>query len=371
MIQIKEKNGSFLNFFKASMVVALGGTLLNFLIITISLFIVFSDFSLPFDYIILNLFILFLSQFIGAFMIYFVFIPLFKAKDAENPPFTLFNSFRTILLICVTLTIVVSINFILYYVFGLLDLNPQSGYTTILLSLEHLANPLNILIYYLPLTIGAAVYEELIYRRLLIPLLEQRGMSPSPAVLSSSLLFALAHLPDDLMSANFAGTIMHISTVFIIGIALGFIYILTRNVFYAILIHGVLNFISFSRPLVILISESTLSLTFDIIYWTIFTIGCGVLFVGLWQYYRKRNAEWVSLIRKKNTVPILAGSFGFLIMGIIGIFIPFIIQNVVIDLEIAIYSVLLYFFVLIICYGAFLVLFLWLGTRKIYELKII
>jgi membrane protease YdiL (CAAX protease family) len=246
---------------------------------------------------------------------------------------------------------------------------PQSGYTNTLLNAGHLANPLNILIYFLPLTIGASVYEELIYRRLLIPLLEQRGMSPSPAILSSSLLFALAHLPDDLISANPTGTIMHISAVFFIGISLGLIYVITRNVLYSMLLHGILNFISFSGPLVNLIANSTLTLTYNIVYWAIFIVGIGILIFGLWQYLRRQDAEWVILIRERQTNPILFGSIGFLVIGTVSIFVPSLIQTVVVNLEIAVYSVLLYFIVLIICYGAVLILFLWLGTRTRYDEK--
>ena len=216
MVIIKEKNGKFLNFFTASMVVGVGGLLLGFLSILISFIIVLTEFYLLFDYTVISLLILFLSQFIGIFIVYYVFIPLFKAKNSEFRSITIFNSVRTILLICGIFTIIVSINFILFYIFRVFNLNPQSGYTNILLSPEHLTNPLNILIYYLPLIIGAPVYEELVYRRLLIPLLEKRGMSPLAAILSSSLLFALVHLPGDLISGNLSGTIMHISAVFLI-----------------------------------------------------------------------------------------------------------------------------------------------------------
>jgi len=369
MVIIKEKNGKFLNFFTASMVVGFGGLLLTFLGTVISCIIIFSDIYLLFDSIITNLLIAFLSQIIGAFIVYFILIPLFKTKNSEYRNLTLSNSLRTIFLICGTFTLITSINFGLVYIFRLFNLIPQSGYISILLNAGHLANPLNIVIYYLPLTIGAAVYEELIYRRLLIPLLEQRGMSPSPSILISSLLFALAHLPDDLISANPTGTIMHITAVFFIGVSLGLIYVITRNVLYSMVIHVVINFISFTGPLVILIANSSVTLIYNIAYWTIFIMGIGILIFGLWQFLRKKNAEWVILIKEKQSNPILVGSIGFLIIGMVGLFIPSLIQTVVVDLEIAVYSVLLYFIVLLVCYGSVLVLFFWLGTRTSYESK--
>ena len=369
MVIIKEKSGKFLNFFTASVVVGFGGLLLYFLITVISFIIIFSEFYLPFDYVITNLLIAFLSQVIGALIVYFILIPLFKAKKSKYHSLTLFNSLRTIFLICGTFTFITSINFGLLYVFRLFSLNPQSGYTSILLNAGHLANPLNILIYYLPLTVGAAVYEELIYRRLLIPLLEQRGMNTSPAILFSSLLFALAHLPDDLISANPTGTILHILAVFFIGISVGLIYVITRNVLYSMIIHGIINFISFSGPLVILVANSTLTLTYNIAYWVIFIVGIGILIFGLWQFLRKKKAEWVVILREKQTNPILLGSIGFLFIGTASLFIPLLIRTVVINLEIAVYSVLLYFIVLLICYGSVLVLIFWLGTRTNYESK--
>ncbi|MFX0039250.1 MAG: lysostaphin resistance A-like protein [Promethearchaeota archaeon] len=369
MVLVKEKNGKFLNFFTASMVVGVGGLLLSFLTIIVSSIIVIAELPLPFDYIITNLLIAFISQIIGACIVYFVLIPLFKAKNTEFHRLTALNSLRTILLICSTFTLVASINFGLIFIFRLIGVIPQNGYANILLNSGHLANSLNIVIYYLPLTIGAAVYEELLYRRLLIPLLEQRGMGSSPAILSSSLLFALAHLPDDIVSANPTGTIIHISAVFLIGISLGLIYVLTRNIFYSMIIHGVLNFISFSGPLVTLISNGVLTLTYYVIYWTIFIVGLGVLTFGFWQFFRQRDSEWVNLVREKNTNSILNGFFGFLIIGIISLFIPLLIQTIVVILEIAVYSVLLYFIVLIICFGSFIVLFIWLGTRTIYKSK--
>ncbi len=369
LILIKERNGKFLNFFTASMVVGVGGLLLSFLPTLISFIMVLTDFYLLFDYAVTNLLILFLSQFIGIFIVYYVFIPLFKAKNSEFHPITILNSVRTVLLISGTFTLIVSINFILFFIFRVFNLSPQSGYTNILLSPEHLTNPLNILIYYLPLTIGAPIYEELVYRRLLVPLLEQRGMNPLTAILSSSLLFALAHLPDDLISGNLTGTIMHITAVFLIGFSSGLIYILTRNVFYSIIIHGILNFISFSGPLVTIIANSKLTLTYDFIYWTIFIVGFGVLFYALWQIFRKRDVEWVVLVRKKNTKPILYGFSGFIIIGLVSIFIPLGIQLIIVSLEIAVYNVFLYFITLIMSYGVAVILFLWLGTRTRYESK--
>jgi len=369
MVIIGEKSGKFLNFFTVSMVVGLGGLLLSFLSNLISIIIVFNLFYLPFDFVITNLLILFLSQFIGIFIVYFLLIPLFKAKNVEYRPITALNSLRTIILICGTFTVIISSIFTLFYIFSVFNLNPLSVYGNVLLRPEHLANPLNILIYYLPLTFGASIYEELIYRRLIIPLLEQRGMKPLVAVLTSSLIFAIAHIPNDIVSGSLSGGIMHIWSVFLIGFSCGLIYILTRNILYPIIIHGVLNFISFSVPLFALTGNSLLILSYDISFWTIFITGIVVLIYGLWQFFRKRNVEWVVLVRERNTESLLNGFTGFIIIATISTFIPILIEFIVVRLEIAVYNVFLYFFILIISYGVAIILFSWLGTRTRYELK--
>ncbi len=367
MVIIKEKNGKFLNFFTPLMVIGIGGLLLDILSILISLIIIFIGPSFPLDIAITNLVILLLSQIIGIFLVYYIFIPLFKAKSVEHHKLTINNSLTTILLICGTFTLIVSTNLILFYLFNAFNLNPLSGYTDILLNPGHLSNPLNILVYYLPLVIGAPIYEELVYRRLLIPLLEKRGMRPLAAIVSSGFLFAISHLPADLVNGNLSGGIIHISGVFLIGISLGLIYVLTRNVIFPIIIHGVLNFISFSGPIIILLGNSGLILSYNIIYWAVFIAGIGVLILGLWQLFRRQTVDWVVLIRKKVPNTILYGFLGFLIIGTVIIFIPLMVDLAFLNLGLAAYNVLLYFFAIIASYCAIVILFSWLGTRTRYE----
>ena len=140
--------------------------------------------------------------------------------------------------------------------------------------------------------------------------------------------------------------------------SLGLIYILTRNIIYPIIIHGGLNFISFSGPLVSILGNDIMILSYSVIILTIFLLGLGVFIFGLWQYFRKRDVEWVSLIRKKTYNHIKYGSLGFLIIGIISAFLPLVILFFL--LNIAVYDVLLYFIVSIGSFGFLIILFLWL-----------
>ncbi|MFW9819576.1 MAG: lysostaphin resistance A-like protein [Candidatus Thorarchaeota archaeon] len=367
MVIINERKGKFLNYFTPLMVVGVGGILLDLISVISTIIIIFISPAFTLDLFITNLLVLLISQIIGIFIVYYVFIPLFKAKNIEFHKPTILNSIRTIILICGTFSAIVITNLLLVYIIRSLNLNPQTGYSDILLNPGHLANPLNILIYYLPLTVGAPIYEELVYRRLLIPLLENRGMKPLTAITSSSFLFAIAHLPSDLLNGNLSGGIIHITAVFMIGFSLGLIYILTRNILFPIIIHGVINFISFSEPLIILTGSSTLTLTYNIMYWTIFIAGIGVLFYGLWQFFKKQTVEWVEIVRKKTPKNSFLGLLGFKSMGIVIIFIPVILDLIYVGLGIAAYNIILYFIMITISYGAILILYSWLGTRTTYE----
>ncbi len=363
MVIIKEENGKFLNFFKPLMVIGTGGLLLDVLSLIISLVIVLIGPSFPLDLVITNLVILLISQIIGIFLIYYIFIPVFKSKTVEFHKLTISNSIRTILLICATFTIVVSTNLALFYLISLFNLNPLSGYTGIMLNPGHLTNPLNIFIYYLPLTVGAPIYEELVYRRILIPQLEKRGMRPLTAIISSSLLFAIAHLPGDLAGGNLSGGILHVVAVFLMGCSMGLIYVLTRNILFPIVIHGVLNFISFTGPLIVLIGNSAVTLSYNVIYWAIFIVGIGVILYGLWQIFKKHTAEWIEIIRKKTPNKTLFGFLGFIIIGIMIVFIPWMLELVFVSMGLLAFNVLLYFVIIIISSAMIIILFAWLGTK--------
>ncbi|MHA2268182.1 MAG: CPBP family intramembrane glutamic endopeptidase [Promethearchaeota archaeon] len=363
MILIKEKKGKFLNFFTPAMVIASGSVLLNFLSFFISFIVSLIGNSIQMDFIILNLTILFISQFIGIFIAYYVFIPLFKVRNTEHRPASSSNLIKTMLLTCATFTISYISNLILVNIFRAFQVIPQSGYNNVLLNSEHLGNPFNILIYFLPFTIGAPVYEELVYRRTLIPLMEKRGMGTMAAAISSGLIFALAHLPGDLINGNISGGIIHCWVVFLIGISLGLIYIITRNVIFPIIIHGVLNFISFSGPLAAISGDNMIFLSYTILVITIAILGGIVLVIGLWQLFSKRTLEWVIVLRKKSSIHISRGFIGLLAISTISLLIPIILQIIFLNLGIMRYGIAVYLMLLAISNGLVVIFFLRLGFR--------
>ena len=121
-----------------------------------------------------------------------------------------------------------------------------SPYSAIEPNLELLEIPIYYILFFAVLIVGAAISEELIFRRTFIPLLERRGLGTFWTLLFSGLLFSLMHTPADILSgdtifhsARFAT--VHFFNTFAGGLALGFLYMRTRNIMWPIILHGLVN----------------------------------------------------------------------------------------------------------------------------------
>jgi membrane protease YdiL (CAAX protease family) len=367
MFIINERKGKVTNFLRPSVVVALGAVLLSFLQ-SLLLMLSFSlNFTLGGDFVILSLIFAFISQVGGILITYFVLIPLMEIKSVNRNPLTLYNLKRTLLFLCVVFAITIINNYIFIIIFNFFDILPQSGYSSILLNATQLENPLNLIIYYLPLTVAAPVFEELLYRRTLIPMLERRGMGSFTAVITSSIVFAFAHFPNDLINGNLYGGIIHCVGVFYISIVVGLIYVLTRNILFPIVIHSIVNFISFTGPIVITLENNTLLLSYNIAVFCIAGIGIGVLFYGIWLYFKRTTTDWVILLKTRSSNGIRRGLIGFIIIGIGSAFIPIIIEIISVNILILSANLALYLSVLLASYAIVNILLFLVGTRIRYE----
>jgi membrane protease YdiL (CAAX protease family) len=80
-----------------------------------------------------------------------------------------------------------------------------------------------------------AIFEEIVFRRALIPTLEDRGSSPFNAVLLAALGSAFIDLPAIFLIPNYPYDVYSFSMVVIRGICAGLIYIATRNIIFPII----------------------------------------------------------------------------------------------------------------------------------------
>lgn len=107
-----------------------------------------------------------------------------------------------------------------------------------------------LLLWILVAVIIGPIYEEVLARGYLIPLLEKRGASPTVAILGSSAIFSALHLQADLLAALDEGStigaiefpVSHALSTFVIGLIFGTIYYASgRSLKTCILLHSINN----------------------------------------------------------------------------------------------------------------------------------
>ncbi|MFX1513718.1 MAG: type II CAAX prenyl endopeptidase Rce1 family protein [Promethearchaeota archaeon] len=96
-------------------------------------------------------------------------------------------------------------------------------------------------LFFIVLVIVAPISEEIIYRGLLMRLLDDRGFSPFGTIVLSSLIFAAVHTEADITAGTFNYAITHFFGTFCIGLTLAAAYRYTKNLGVPILIHAINN----------------------------------------------------------------------------------------------------------------------------------
>lgn len=310
--------------------------------------------------------ILLISQMSGALLTFFLLIPIFKVKNVDNTePIRGSNARRAFLIYIGLYSIALLSNLLFIYITSLLDITPQTGYGSILVSEDVMDDAYTILIYFIAPTIGAGVYEEMVYRRMVIPRLEKSGMAPFTAALSSAALFAIGHFPNDLFNGNIAGGIIHVWGVFLIGTALGAIYIFSRKVIYPITLHALYNLVSFLGPYVVLTGSNLILAIYSI---TMLLIIGGGAFAAVYivvQYLRKRNYDWIKLVKEDSEVKPRKGILGYMLIGILA-FTGIILMEIM--LAELVYAGWDYYLALILAnigYASIMIIFAWLGHQNL------
>jgi membrane protease YdiL (CAAX protease family) len=255
------------------------------------------------------------GQIIGIIITLLILIPLFKLKQVETENPTISRTIKVLGIACLALTVSMGLALALLFLLTALGIPIDSSYEGFILGPEHLSNPWNLVLLFAFAVFGAAIYEELIFRRMLIPALEHRGMAPTAAVIASSLGFALIHVPNDLINGGFGFVITHFITTFTTGLFLGFVYVFTRNVIYPMIIHGFINGVAFIELILISLDDFNLLLIYAGILMGLLLIGIIVGILALVWYFRTPPPKWVELMRIKSRIAILPGFIGYLIIA--------------------------------------------------------
>ncbi|MHA1227680.1 MAG: lysostaphin resistance A-like protein, partial [Candidatus Hodarchaeales archaeon] len=182
-----------------------------------------------------------------------------------------------------------------------------SSYESIFPSITLLRDPLYYILFFGVLTFGASISEELIFRRSLIPFLERRGLGTFWVLMFTSILFSFIHVPADIMQGSLRWTIVHFMGTFIGGFALGYLYMLTREIVWPIILHSANN--AFSGLSIITYARYDLFGDFLLLpilaFWVLvfLAIGSGIIIYAFILFITKRHTVqpvWMKILKDFN-----------------------------------------------------------------------
>lgn len=361
---ILEKNEGLLNFLSPAVLITVGLLLLSLGAYSL----VILDFVIPIlppDHIMANIIANFAGQIVVAVVVLFLLIPLLRLERVEHKPLTFMGTLTSLPAFCFVYTVAIAVALALYAVFELLGMPVSTSYGSYILTPVQLANPLNLAIFFASVTVGAAISEELLFRRTLIPALETRGMAPLAAVFASSLGFSVIHMPNDIINGSFAFVLSHFTSTLIIGIVLGISYVATRNVIFPMILHGLINLVSFGAGIVETIGDVGLLVAYALLILAIWGIGFIVGVIALWQVLKTPPAPWATVLRIRSKINVLPGLLGYLVVAVLLVTVQVLGEIGLVVLlapNLSLVLIALYLFYLLL-----LALLLWLLTRTRYE----
>ncbi|MFX0016011.1 MAG: lysostaphin resistance A-like protein [Promethearchaeota archaeon] len=289
------------------------------------------------DIVTSKLLVLITSQIICTMIFIFIIIPFLEVKDVEFNSIS-YNSFFTFITVfCLFWAVLIPITLGLSVISNISDIEVDIFRNALPLSKDPSRSLFSIIIWLIAGTLGVAIFLEYLYRRTLIPLLEKRGMSPFSAVLTSSCAFALVNIPSILgfqitflresnllniylSRYDLVGSLLYslnlFITTFLLGIACGIVYILTRNIIFSILIHcfGILPYY-----LLELFTDNGIFLS--VLGLLIIMVNISGLFITLYTlhsvFIASSQAIWITILKKKSIVDINRGLVGFFIIFLV------------------------------------------------------
>ncbi|MFX1283170.1 MAG: CPBP family intramembrane glutamic endopeptidase [Promethearchaeota archaeon] len=322
---IVEIENSYLNFFTPAMIIAAGIFLLylfNWPLSFLQWMIYESNANINLD--IMSAIIANITGIAICFITYFIFIPRLKVQDAK------YNKINSISIITVFIVFLIIIFFrlIMTNLFESLDITIYLVPPWFMDSYNLLFNPMIWILFLSYQFFILPIYTELLYRRTIIPLLEDRGLSPFLAVILSSLGFCLLFLPQYFQPTNYLGTLYWFISTFLFGLGTGLIYILTRNILLSILYTIIYYVFRLSGEIGTFFQDNFLLMIHSLLSIIILISGFILVIYVVWNLYQtKSTVTWVHIIRTPSAPKITRGLIGYFAISLVLVSIHFIISN--------------------------------------------
>lgn len=231
-----------------------------------------------------TLFIILLNLILNFASLILIYVMFFKSgllsKQIENKQYGLPTTIKTYLALF-ALVIAVGVIFTAIKTMYFSSVPTTSPYSAIFPSTPNYPL-LNLVLVVILVCIFAPILEELVFRRILIPLLEGSQFISTPyAIVVSATVFAFIHSESDLLDGSIYFAIVHFTSALILGLGLAAIYATTRNVKYSIFYHSANNTLSMIGTIVlayfststITTSSTSASLNEVVVMYTLGTFG--------------------------------------------------------------------------------------------------
>ncbi len=314
-INIAEIENSYLNFFTPAVIVAIGYFLFNLIAWPLA-FIQWLTGEI--DSTTFGLIVMILILFLISGIVLFLFIPRLKVLDVDYKEVSGIGLVTVFLLVCVA----ASFQTLLKELYRFLDIKLKNEEPWFISSYKDLKDPILLLLFLFYSCCAYPIFTELFYRRMIIPLLEDRGLSPFHAVILSSLGFAFIELPSIFIDPNYTYYTYTLLLVLILGFCAGLIYILTRNVLFPVLFGTLYYFYDNIGFLGKILEKNSLHMMYDLLTGISFLISLGVMiYIILKLIETEITVNWVKEIKKTSVPNIHRGVIGFFILslGLLGI----------------------------------------------------
>ncbi len=275
-----------------------------------------------------------LGALIGSIIIYFVMIPFLRIKSVGLSQsgdrmdlivsFSLFSVFWVVITGLSLFTIIFSSNF---------DTKLEFFTNFLSLSSNQIFDPFLLLLWIFGFVICVALFQELIYRRIVISLLENKGMSSISAVLVSSCAFALILLPFtlDFQIKLFQGSLISLMTnyqtefliltacynfltLFCLGFMCGAAYVITRNILFPILIQVLNRALIFLVFIALTLDNQLIHFIVTSIIILVNIIGILVIFAFIMDFKLVPKEKFNQLFENKSLINSKQGLLGFFII---------------------------------------------------------
>ncbi|MHA1966537.1 MAG: CPBP family intramembrane glutamic endopeptidase [Candidatus Hodarchaeales archaeon] len=311
--EIVEIENSFLNFFTPAVLIPVSFFLFN-LIGWLYLFLnyLISEQSIGFEFELVQVVTQILFLAIVCLLLYYllIYLPRLKVNDAEFKQVNKQSFYIIATLFCLFIlsqSIIISlyelvfdkIDFHFDYVIS--DLNTVKS------------NPFFLVTYFIYSIILISLFSELVYRRAIIPMLEDRGLSPFHAVILASFAGGLINIPGYILYPDTPHIIYNSIITVLLGFFAGLAYVRTRNIIFPIILH---SFLIFYYDIVYFLSEThldvyelfnSLILLFALVFILYFVFKITIF---------KRDSKWIKFFKKHSTPNILKGVIGYFVISI-------------------------------------------------------